>query len=73
MFVLSISMAVAAVARSLLSEQVCAYLVRISIQVKVLQEAGGKLTKEKVVSVVDGPETPVGVVVGAGAGAEGAH
>lgn len=55
------------------NQQVCAYLVRISIQVKVLQEAGGKLTKQEVVSLVDGPQTPVRVVVGTGAGTEGAH
>lgn len=49
------------------------YLVGISVQVKVLQEAGGKLAEQEVVSLVDGPQTPVGVVVGAGAGTEGAH
>lgn len=55
------------------SRLLSSYLVRVSAEVKVLQEAGGKLTEQEVVSVVDGPQAPVGVVVGAGAGAEGAH
>ena len=55
-----------------LAIKMCAYLVGISVQVKVLQEAGGELTEQEVVGLVDGPQTPVGVVVGTGAGAEGA-
>lgn len=50
-----------------------AYLVRVSVEVKVLQEACGKLAEQEVVGVVYGPQTPVGVVVGTGAGTEGAH
>lgn len=49
------------------------YLVRIGAQVEVLQEAGGELAEQEVVGLVDGPQTPVGVVVGAGAGAERTH
>lgn len=49
------------------------YLIWIGAEVKVLQEAGGKLTEQEVVGLVDGPQTPVSVVVGAGAGAERTH
>lgn len=53
---------------------VCAvYLVRVCVEIKVLQEAGRKFTEEEVVGLVDGPHAPVCVIVGAGAGAEGAH
>lgn len=49
------------------------YLIGICAEVKVLQEAGGKLTEQEVVGLVDCPQTPVSVVVGAGAGAERTH
>lgn len=42
-------------------------LVGVIVKVKVLQEAGGELTEQCVVSLVDGSQAPVGVVVGAGA------
>lgn len=45
-------------------------LVGVTVEVKVLQEAGGKLAEECVVGLIDGPQTPVGVVVGAGARTE---
>lgn len=48
-------------------------LVWVRAQVEVLQETGGELTEQEVVCVVDGPQAPVRVVVGAGAGAERAH
>lgn len=50
-----------------------AYLVRVAVEVKILQEAGGEFTEERVVRVVDGSQAPVGVVVGAGARAEWTH
>lgn len=49
------------------------YLVRVSVEVKILQETGGKFTEQEVVRVIDGPQAPVRVVIGAGAGAEWAH
>jgi len=48
-------------------------LVWVSVEVKILQEAGSKFTKQEVVRVIDGPEAPIGVVVGTGAGTEWAH
>lgn len=50
-----------------------AYLVGVAVEVKILQEAGGELAEERVVRLIDGPQAPVGVVVGAGARAERAH
>lgn len=50
-----------------------AYLVRVAVQVEVLQEAGGEFAEERVVRLVDGSQAPVGVVVGAGARAERTH
>lgn len=49
------------------------YLVGVRVEIKVLQKACGKFAEEEVVGLVDGPHAPVGVVVGAGAGAEGPH
>lgn len=49
------------------------YLVRVSVDVKILQEASGKFTEQEVVRVIDGPEAPVGVVVGTGACTEWTH
>ena len=49
------------------------YLVRVAVEVKELQEAGGELTEQSVVGLVDGPQAPVGVVVGAGARTEASH
>lgn len=49
------------------------YLVRVSVEVKILQETGGKFTEQEVVRVIDGPQAPVRVVIGACAGAEWAH
>lgn len=50
-----------------------AYLVRVAVEVKILQEAGGELAEQRVVRLVDGPQAPVGVVVGARARAEWTH
>ena len=49
------------------------YLVRVSVEVEILQETGGKFTKQEVVRVIDGPQAPVGVVVGTGACTEWTH
>ena len=48
-------------------------LVRVVVHVKVFQETGGEFTEEGVVGLVDGPDAPVRVVVGAGARAEASH
>lgn len=48
-------------------------LVGVSVEVKILQKTRGKLTEQEVVCVIDGPEAPVGVVVGTGAGTEWTH
>lgn len=50
-----------------------AYLVGVAVQVKVLQETSREFTEQCVVGLVDGPQAPVGVVVGAGTCAEPAH
>lgn len=50
-----------------------AYLVRVAVEVKILQEAGGELAEQRVVRLIDGPQAPVGVVVGARARAERTH
>lgn len=50
-----------------------AYLVRVAVEVKILQEAGGELAEQCVVRLVDGSQAPVGVVVGARACAERTH
>lgn len=49
------------------------HLVWVSVEVKVLQETSSKFTEQEVVCVIDGPQTPVGVVVGTGARTERAH
>lgn len=49
------------------------YLVWVSVDVKILQETGSKFTEQEVVRVIDGPEAPVGVVVGTGACTEWTH
>lgn len=49
------------------------YLVRVSVEVKILQETSSKFTEQEVVCVIDGPEAPVCVVVGTGACTEWAH
>lgn len=38
-------------------------LIRIRVHVKIFQKAGGELTKKKVVRLIDGAQTPVGVIV----------
>lgn len=53
--------------------QMSTHLVGVTVEVKVLQEACGKLTKQCVVRLVDGPQAPVSVVVGAGARTESSH
>ncbi len=53
--------------------QTFAHLVGVTVEVKVLQEASGELAEQRVVGLVDGSQAPVGVVVGAGAGAESTH
>lgn len=49
------------------------YLVRVSVEVKILQETSSKFTEQEVVCVINGPQTPVGVIVGAGACTEWTH
>lgn len=49
------------------------YLVRVSVEVKILQEARSKFTEQEIVCVIDGPEAPVCVVVGTGACTEWTH
>lgn len=49
------------------------YLVRVGAQVEILQETSSKFTEQEVVCVIDGPQAPVGVVVGTGARAERTH
>lgn len=49
------------------------YLVGVSVEVKVFQEASGKFTEQEIVSVVDSPEAPVCVVIGTGACTEWTH
>lgn len=49
------------------------HLVGVTVEVKVLQEAGGELTEQRVVRLIDGSQAPVGVVVGAGACTESTH
>lgn len=53
--------------------QMFTHLVRVIVEIKILQEARGELTKQSVVRLVDGSQAPVSVVVGAGAGAETTH
>lgn len=50
-----------------------AHLVGVAVQVKILQETSGELAEQRVVGLVDCPQAPVGVVVGAGARAEPTH
>lgn len=49
------------------------YLVWVCVKIKVLQESRGEFTENKVMSVVDGPQAGVCVVVGTGAGTECTH
>lgn len=49
------------------------YLIRISIEIKILQKSSSKFTEQEVVGLVDCPQTPVCVVVGTGTGTERAH
>lgn len=49
------------------------YLIRIGIEIKILQKSSSKFTKQEVVGLVDSPQTPVRVVVGTGTGTERAH
>lgn len=49
------------------------YLVRVSVEVEILQETSSKFTEQKVVCVINGPQTPVGVIVGTGACTERTH
>lgn len=49
------------------------HLVRITVQIKVFQESSCKLAEKRVVGFIYGPQTPVGVVIGAGAGTETSH
>lgn len=45
-------------------------LVRICIHIEILQEASGELAEEKIVRLVNCTQTPVGVIVRAGASTE---
>lgn len=49
------------------------YLIGISVHIKIFQEASCKLTKQKIVGVINCSQTPVSVVVGACASTERAH
>lgn len=49
------------------------YLVGVIVEVKVFQKASGKLAEECVVGLVDGSQTPIGVVIGTGARTEATH
>ncbi len=42
-------------------------LIRIRVDVKVLQKSSGKFTEQEVVCLINGPHTPVGVVIGTSA------
>jgi len=53
--------------------QLFTHLVGVTVEIKVFQEAGGKLAEERVVGLVDGSQTPVSVVVGAGTCTESTH
>lgn len=46
-------------------------LVGVCTEVKVFYEASREFTEEEVVGLIDGPQAPVCVIVGAGAGTEG--
>lgn len=48
-------------------------LIWIGIEIKILQKSSSKFTEQEVVGLVDCPQTPVRVVVGAGTGTERAH
>lgn len=50
-----------------------AYLVRVAVEVEVLQEARGEFAEQRVVRLIDGSQAPVGVVVGARARTEWTH
>lgn len=54
-------------------ESTSTYLIRICIHIKILQKASGELTEEKIMRLVDCPQTPVGVVVRTCAGTERPH
>lgn len=49
------------------------HLVGVTVQIEVLQESGCELAEERVVGFIYGPQTPVRVVIGAGAGTETSH
>lgn len=49
------------------------HLVGVTVEVKVLQEAGGEFAEERVVGLIDCSQAPVRVVVGAGARTECPH
>lgn len=49
------------------------YLIRVSVEVKILQETGGEFTEQEIVCVIDGPQAPVCVVIGARTGTEWTH
>lgn len=53
--------------------QMFTHLVRVTVEVKVLQKASRELAEQCVVGLVDGSQAPVGVVVGAGACTESTH
>ena len=49
------------------------YLIRIVVEIVVADEACDKLTVQEVVSVVDGTNTPIGIVVRVWTEAERTH
>lgn len=49
------------------------YLVWVSVEVKILQETSSKFTEQEIVRVIDGPQTPIGVIVGTCACTEWTH
>lgn len=49
------------------------YLIGISVHIKIFQESSRKLTKEKIVGVINCSQTPVSVVIRACASTERTH
>ncbi len=59
--------------RLIYHRQTFTHLIRVTVEVKILQKAGGELAEQCVVGLVDCSQAPVGVVVGAGACTESTH
>jgi len=48
-------------------------LIRICVDVKVLQKSSGKFAEQEVVCLINGPHAPVGVVIGTSARTKRPH